>query len=312
METENTDLFKLIEKVWMRRKVVVLWIGIFLVMGGVLYLLAPRHYRADSLLQWNLLDGNEGSEAEIIGQLPQVSPVLYPEIFYSDAFMQRLIHRPLYVDGTGDTVTYYSSLVGRRALADSGRLGGCVSLSDEERGCIGRLKGEASLIMDANERLLTIEVESEDPKMAASLATQAQRLFRRYVCEEGHKKARMAFESIEKRYLKMKEDLALRQEQLIADLEKCGKLPSVRASVEKKILMDDYELFYSLYSEQVRRYEMSRILFREDMSVLTVIRPAVEPTAPSKPRPRLILLASLFLGFLMGCGWALLVPQRRR
>lgn len=312
METENTDLFKLIEKVWMRRKVVVLWIGIFLVMGGVLYLLAPRHYRADSLLQWNLLDGYEGSEAEIIGQLPQVSPVLYPEIFYSDAFMQRLIHRPLYVDGTGDTVTYYSSLVGRRAVADSGRLDGCVSLSDEERGCIGRLKGEASLIMDANERLLTIEVESEDPKMAASLATQAQRLFRRYVCEEGHKKARMAFESIEKRYLKMKEDLALRQEQLIADLEKCGKLPSVRASVEKKILMDDYELFYSLYSEQVRRYEMSRILFREDMSVLTVIRPAVEPTAPSKPRPRLILLASLFLGFLMGCGWALLVPQRRR
>ena len=117
---------------------------------------------------------------------------------------------------------------------------------------------------------------------------------------------------VEKRYFKMKDELQRRRQQLVESLEKTASLSPVRREVEKKILLEDYDLFYSLYSDCVGEYEKTRIRCQDDSLVLTVIKPVAEPSVPSKPRPRLLLAAALFLGILLGCGWALLMPERRR
>ena len=75
-----------------------------------------------------------------------------------------------------------------------------------------------------------------------------------------------------------------------------------------KILTNDYELFFGLYSDIVKQREKAKIQVKEDMPVLTVIEPVVEPTVPSKPQRALIVLASLLLGLFVGCGFVLIQP----
>lgn len=294
-------MFDILERLWRRKKVVFAWMGVSLVVGVTLIFLLPRRYHAECMMQWNLQE-----------ELPQMPPSLYPNLFYSDAFLRELIHRPLFVRGAGDTVTYFSALSGKPSAVAGGGGEGVTSLTEEERMCIGRLRKEASIAMHMEERFLTLSVESKDPKMAALLAEQARQLLQRSVCEEGEKAAREAFAAIEKRYLKMKDELYVRQQQLVEALEKSASLSAVRREVEKKIRIADYDLFHSLYSECMCNYERERIKFQEDRSVLTLITPVVEPAAPDSPRPRLLVLASLFIGFLVGCGWVLLVTDRCR
>ena len=63
-----------------------------------------------------------------------------------------------------------------------------------------------------------------------------------------------------------------------------------------------------LYSDIVKQREKAKIQVKEDMPVLTVIEPVVEPTVPSKPQRALIVLASLLLGLFVGCGFVLIQP----
>ena len=271
METENIDLFDILEKLWRRKKAIFAWIGGCLVVGVALVFLLPRQYKAECMMQWKLSDGS-----------CQISPSLYPDLFYSDAFMRELSRRVQEVSADGDTLT-----------------------SD-------RLRKELYIALNMNENYLTVGAETGHPKQAALLAEQARLLLEEYIREEGSKKMRVELDAVEKRYLKMKDELQRRRQQLVESLEKTASLSPVRREVEKKILLEDYDLFYSLYSDCVSEYEKTRIRCQDDSLVLTVIKPVTEPSVPSKPRPRLLLAAALFLGILLGCGWALLMPERRR
>ena len=271
METENIDLFDILEKLWRRKKVIFAWIGGCLVVGVALVFLLPRQYKAECMMQWKLSDGS-----------CQIAPSLYPDLFYSDAFMRELSRRVPEVSADGDTLT-----------------------SD-------RLRKELFIALNMNENYLTVGAETGHPKQAALLAEQARLLLEEYIREEGSKKMRVELDAVEKRYLKMKDELQHRRQQLVESLEKTASLSPVRREVEKKILQEDYDLFYSLYSDCVGEYEKTRIRCQDDSLVLTVIKPVAEPSVPSKPRPRLLLAAALFLGILLGCGWALLMPERRR
>lgn len=242
-------------------------------------------------MQWSLPENSR-----------QVSPSLYQEIFYSDAFLRELSRCPIEVTENGDTVTYLSVVTGgKAAAADAG---------ETEQLCIGRLRKELSVALNMDECCLTVGAETDNPKLAALLAEQARLLLDQRISEEGGKKVRMELESVGKRYLKMKEELHRRRQQLVESLEKTASLSAVRREVEQKILLEDYDLFYSLYSDCLCDYEKARIRCQEDSVLLTLIKPVSEPVAPSKPRPRLLLAASLFLGFLLGCGWVLLMPER--
>lgn len=99
-----------------------------------------------------------------------------------------------------------------------------------------------------------------------------------------------------------------KQKGLIEFQEKYKSQNSIQLETEKKILTNDYELFFGLYSDIVKQRERARIQVKEDMPVLTVIEPVVEPTVPSKPHRALIIVASAMIGLFLGCGTVLIQP----
>ena len=109
-------------------------------------------------------------------------------------------------------------------------------------------------------------------------------------------KAQAALDFVEERYTEVKNELEKKQQALVQFREKHPDRTSVQLETEEKILTNDYELFFGLYSDIVKQREKAKIQVKEDMPVLTVIEPVV------------IVLASLLLGLFVGCGFVLIQP----
>ena len=155
---------------------------------------------------------------------------------------------------------------------------------------------------------LKITLDLPDPKLSAYLTNRAQAMLQTYIARFRIAKAQAALDFAEERYTEVKNELEKKQQALVQFREKHPDRTSVQLETEEKILTNDYELFFGLYSDIVKQREKAKIQVKEDMPVLTVIEPVVEPTVPSKPQRALIVLASLLLGLFVGCGFVLIQP----
>ena len=290
MENEEIDLIEVMAKLWHRKKTI-MYIALFFLVGGlVLAFFLPRKYTAQCTLGLEMEDrttrisveGMSPFQSMPMGDMRNtriVSPAMYPDIFFSVPFQKELIYSPLYIDERGDTVTFYNYLVsGPERLALVTDPSQVEQLTEEESKCLAYLKDAFSVKVNNKDGNLKITLDLPDPKLSAYLTNRAQAMLQTYIARFRIAKAQAALDFVEERY------------------------------TEVKILTNDYELFFGLYSDIVKQREKAKIQVKEDMPVLTVIEPVVEPTVPSKPQRALIVLASLLLGLFVGCGFVLIQP----
>ena len=285
MENEEIDLIEVMAKLWHRKRTI-MYIALFFLVGGlVLAFFLPRKYTAQCTLGLEMEDrttrisveGMSPFQSMPMGDMRNtriVSPAMYPDIFFSVPFQKELIYSPLYIDERGDTVTFYNYLVsGPERLALVADPSQVEQLTEEESKCLAYLKDAFS-----------VKVNNKDGNLKITL------------------------DFAEERYTEVKNELEKKQQALVQFREKHPDRTSVQLETEEKILTNDYELFFGLYSDIVKQREKAKIQVKEDMPVLTVIEPVVEPTVPSKPQRALIVLASLLLGLFVGCGFVLIQP----
>ena len=306
MENEEIDLIEVMAKLWHRKKTI-MYIALFFLVGGlVLAFFLPRKYTAQCTLGLEMEDrttrisveGMSPFQSMPMGDMRNtriVSPAMYPDIFFSVPFQKELIYSPLYIDERGDTVTFYNYLVsGPERLALVTDPSQVEQLTEEESKCLAYLKDAFS-----------VKVNN---KLSAYLTNRAQAMLQTYIARFRIAKAQAALDFVEERYTEVKNELEKKQQALVQFREKHPDRTSVQLETEEKILTNDYELFFGLYSDIVKQREKAKIQVKEDMPVLTVIEPVVEPTVPSKPQRALIVLASLLLGLFVGCGFVLIQP----
>lgn len=321
MENEEVDLVEMIAKFWQRRKTIMLFVLFFLAGGLAVAFLLPRKYTAWCTLGLEAEDRTtrisvegtslfQGMPMSDIRNVKIISPALYPDILFSVPFQKELIYSPLFVNEAGDTVNFYNYLIEPQdALpAASATVSGVERLTPEESKCLGYLKKAVSVEVNHKNGDLKLLVDMPEPQMAAALAHRMQEMLQRYITKFRIAKAQNALEFIEERYREVKSELEQKQQALVEFREKHKQLNSVQAETEEKILNNDYELFFVLYSDIVRQREKARIQVKEDMPVLTVIEPVVIPTHPSKPSRMLIVIVALLAGLFSGCAWVLLQP----
>lgn len=322
MENEEIDLIEVIAKLWHRRKTILRFILFFLIAGTALAFLLPRKYTAQCTLGLESEDrttrisveGMSAFQSMNVGDVRNtrvVSPAMYPDIFFSVPFQKELIYSPLYVNEQGEPVTFYNYLVSsedEEAMLVQKAANGVEQLTSGERQCLAYLKKALTINVNNKEGNLKIAVDMPDARMAAQLVQQAQVMLQRYIAKFRIAKAQAALDFIEERYIEVKSELEQKQKALVKFREEHQNYSSIQLETEEKILTNDYELFFGLYSDIVKQREKARIQVKEDMPTLTVIEPVLEPTAPSKPHRALILAVSLLLGLLVGCGAVLVQP----
>ena len=320
MENEEIDLIEVMAKLWHRKKTI-MYIALFFLVGGlVLAFFLPSKYTAQCALGLEMEDrttrisveGMSPFQSMPMGDMRNtriVSPAMYPDIFFSVPFQKELIYSPLYIDERGDTVTFYNYLVsGPERLALVTDPSQVEQLTEEESKCLAYLKDAFSVKVNNKDGNLKITLDLPDPKLSAYLTNRAQAMLQTYIARFRIAKAQAALDFVEERYTEVKNELEKKQQALVQFREKHPDRTSVQLETEEKILTNDYELFFGLYSDIVKQREKAKIQVKEDMPVLTVIEPVVEPTVPSKPQRALIVLASLLLGLFVGCGFVLIQP----
>ena len=65
---------------------------------------------------------------------------------------------------------------------------------------------------------------------------------------------------------------------------------------------------FTVYNELAKQLEQAKLALKESTPVLTVIDPVVVPQQRSEPRRGMIMAVFLFLGLIIGMGWALTKP----
>lgn len=322
MENEEIDLVEVMAKLWQRRKVIMWCVVLFFITGVAVSFLLPRKYTAECTLGVEAEDrttrisveGVSAFQSMNMGELRNgriISPAMYPDILFSVPFQKELMYSPLFRNVKGDTVTFYNYLIKPQypqTITSSVLKAGVEQLTPEENRCISYLKKAITIKVNHKDGNLKIAVDMPDPRMAAQLTFQVQGMLQKYIAKFRIAKAQAALDFIEERYREVKNKLEQKQQALIEFREKYKDQNSIQFKTEEKILNNDYELFFSLYSDVVRQREKARIQVKEDMPVLTVIEPVVEPTVPSKPHRALIILTALFLGVFIGCSWVLIQP----
>ncbi len=316
MENEEIDLIELAAKLWIKRKIIAFFVVFFIAGGVLIAFLSPRKYTAECTLGLETrepitrisLEGASAFNNMNVGDLGRaniVSPAMYPEVVFSAPFQKELIYSPLFVNEQGDTVTFYSYLV---KSENQNRISkelinlGVEQLTEGEGQCFSYLEG-AITIVNGKHNDLKITVEMPDAQVAAQMAYRVQTLLQTYITNFRTAKAKLALDFIEERCQDTKNELEEKQQALIEFREKHPNFNSIRLKSEEKILNNDYELFFELYSSVIKQREKARIQVKEEMAVLTVIEPVIEPRSPSKPKRMMIVLASAFLGLFVGCGW---------
>ena len=296
MENEEIDLIEVMAKLWHRKRTI-MYIALFFLVGGlVLAFFLPRKYTAQCTLGLEMEDrttrisveGMSPFQSMPMGDMRNtriVSPAMYPDIFFSVPFQKELIYSPLYIDERGDTVTFYNYLVsGPERLALVADPSQVEQLTEEESKCLAYLKDAFSVKVNNKDGNLKITLDLPDPKLSAYLTNRAQAMLQTYIARFRIAKAQAALDFAEERYTEVKNELEKKQQALVQFREKHPDRTSVQLETEEKIQV------------------------KEDMPVLTVIEPVVEPTVPSKPQRALIVLASLLLGLFVGCGFVLIQP----
>ena len=322
MENEEIDLVEVIAKLWHRKKVLLYFI-LFSLLGGVaLAFLLPRKYTAECILALESksrttrisVEGMSAFQSMNMNDLQDVSyisPAMYPDIIFSVPFQKKLIYAPLYVNERGDTVSFYTYLFGKAAAGCLDAENGVEITTLEERECMAYLKKAVEVTVNTKDGNIKISVDMPEAKLAAQVAQHVQVLLQDYITRFRIAKAQAALDFIEERYHEVEAELENKQQALVAFQEKNNSMSDFRSESQEKILLNDYELFFSLYSDVVRQREKAKMQVKEDMPVLSVNEPVAEPASPSKPQRLLILVASLFLGLFAGCAWVLVTPLFR-
>lgn len=319
MNNEEVTLIEALVRLWHRRRTMLCFLLAGLLAGVILAFLLPRKYEVRCTLGLEVEDRTMRVSLEGIPTLQTlnmgnvnntkvITPEMYPDILYSVPFLKELMYKSLFNPQEGDTTSFYDYYLMRKGMGEDPEMEASASverLTKNEERCLHYLKNNIKAELRSKEGYLKLTVEMPDPEIAAYLAQEMQQMLQKYITQFRITKAQTALDFIDERYRELKEELEQKQQALVQFQEKNKGQNGILIQTEEKILTNDYELFFQLYSDIVKQREKAKIQVKENMPVLTVIEPVVMPRYPAKPRRGLIIGISLLVALIGGSVWVL-------
>jgi len=180
-------------------------------------------------------------------------------------------------------------------------------LSKKERQCAMMLKKKVlSMELDQKKGYISLSSEMEDPFLAAQMTQMAYELLQEYVVLYRTQKAQFQFEYIDKLVsdAKMEYDSLLEVYSKYQDSHRF--VTSKEAGIESVRLKNQYELANGVLKELSSQREQAKVRVREDIPILTIVKPVSVPSKPSNMGKSKVLMISLFLGVILASGLVLL------
>nr|WP_321405967.1 Wzz/FepE/Etk N-terminal domain-containing protein [uncultured Carboxylicivirga sp.] len=340
IEDDEIDLIALLKVVWDNRKIIYYSVGVSVIIGLLIAIISPVKYkvtatllpseenRSSSIGGLSALAGMAGVNiGSMVGQQSIDIPAeIYPQVVNSYPFKNELIHKKFNFEEFEYSTSVYNYVlndtiesIGKKILKYTIRLPwtlkdalinnsdtplntnyDVIYLSKDEERVFEYIEDLIQVEVDDGTGLVSLTVEAKEPIVTAQYVQRAVELLQEYIIDYKTKKVRENLNFIQESYLDKKVEYEKLQKQFFNYKDRHRNIISERSDPEFQRLSDEYDLVSIIYQELAKQLEQARIAVKEQTPAFSVIEPSKVPTEKSSPNRKLILIASVFIGFFIG------------
>lgn len=296
------------------------------VIGVLLAFGTPKIYKSTVVLapeeSGNSFSGSISSLASMVGmnmKIGQTGDALYPEIYpdlmTSTGFVVGLFPVKVKTQKTGEEYTYYEYLAKHQKIAiddypmtwltelinklkgeqepGPGHKVDPFCLTKREDGIAKGIRKKIDCSVDKKTNVITIEVEDQDPLIAATMADSVQVHLQHAITTYRTKKARVDLEYMEQLFEEARKKYTLARKKYAAYCDAYSKtvLQSVQSNIDD--LENDMQLKYNTYTVLMTQLQAATAKVQERTPAFTTIQGATVPVKPTGPKRMLFVLAML-------------------
>lgn len=195
-----------------------------------------------------------------------------------------------------------SSLVSdNNRVADSLQTGMLLKLTSQQNSVMNELKKRVTTTIE-KDGTVNITTEMPDPYAAAQLAQLAVDYLTQYVTEYRTEKVQQDLDFTEKQFAEAEKRFLNAQERLALFRDRNTNIVTARAQTELERFQTEFNLTASVYQSLAQQLEQAKIKVQEETPVFKELEPVQIPLKESTPNRKLIILAFIFLGVVVGFG----------
>lgn len=324
------DISEIVSNFWNQKKLIIKFTLIFFVLGFVIALLSKPRYTSTSVFTPNLSKSTSISSTGLGGLAAMaginldkinnedgnVSPILYPEIFYSLPFQIKIIETKLNFSNYSDSISYEEFITSKTSFNPISSLRKFISskisksvlgiekskaigISNEKYYVIKKLIDDLRIDLNSKEGSIYISATLSDPVAAAEMAMTAQLILQNFVIDFKIKKAKDELLYLEKRLLEKEKAFREIQNKIANYKDKNQNFSSELAQSRLKFLESEYDLAYKIYSDISTQLESKKLQVKEDTPLFTTLKPASIPNEKSNISRLSILIIFTIVGFAL-------------
>lgn len=294
-DDDEMNLVELLETIWQGRKTIVSVTGLFTAIAVLIALIMPNKYSASVTILPETESRGMGQLAQFAGlaslagvNLGAVSEVqLYPAIIKSDRVLRDVIYRQYETarfDHPVNLIEYWEF------DEDSPE-------ENFEKAFKKLRENVVSVSVARDTRLVTLSVETEEPKLSADIANAIADRLDQFMVSHRRTKASEQRQWIEDRMKEVEVQLAASEEALREFREANRRiLDSPALMLQEGRLMRDVEVNNAIYVELKKQLEATKIQEIRDMPIIQVLDYARIPIEKSGPNRRMIVLIAFVVG----------------
>lgn len=329
----DINLAKVLKLLIKDRKKLCITALVFGIIGVALAFGTPKVYKSTVVLapeeSGASFSGSLSSLASMVGMNMKVGqtgdaiyPEIYPDLMASTDFIVGLFPIPVKKDKTGEKYTYQDYLENHQKLAIASYPMAILSewiesLSDDGNGVlanhkidpfrltkkesqvVGSIRKNVTCSVDKKTNVITINVEDQDPLIAATIADSVQIHLQQAITEYRTKKARVDLEYMDTLFMEARKqfDQASKKYAEYADANQEVILQTYQQKLDE--LENDMQLKYNIYTQVVEQRQLAMAKLQERTPAFTIIQRATVPLKHSS-RPKVVTLAIwMFMGFIL-------------
>ena len=341
-DEQEIDWMEIIQKLWVKRKVLIKAAIISFVVGVLIALAMPRKYTVTVTLSPEMNTDSKGNTlaglaSSFLGtsmtssSVDALNATLSSDIVSSTPFMLDLFDIQVQtLDGKVDTTFYaymdegqginivgtilhapgllmhaIKSLFKKEIEPGEGGGRGPIFLSEDQSMMIEALKERIVADVDKKTAITTISVTLGDPKVTAIVADSAVSMLQRYIINYRIAKAKEDCSYLEMLFRDRQAEYYEAQSKYAQYMDANRNLVLQSVRTEQERLQNDMSLAFQVYSQVAQQLQMARAKIQEAKPVFAVLEPAVVPLQPAGPGRKVVVLAILFLGVAGTAAWLL-------
>lgn len=302
IDDDEINLIELLETIWSGRWLIISLTGVMTVLAVVFALLQAPVYTATVTILPDTDPSGRGQLAQFAG-LAAMAGVdigggsdiqLYPDIIKSESVLRDVISAKYETEKFDRPVT----LIEFWEIEED--------TAQEDFEAVFKILREdvVSVSVARDTRLVTLTVETEEPKLSSDIANRIADQLDEYMITKRRTRASEQRNWVERRLKEVEKDLEVSEEALRDFRERNIRIAdSPRLMLEQQRFMREVEVNNALFVELKTQYESVRIQEIRDMPVVQILDYARIPVEKSGPRRKMIVMLAFVLGGFMSVGF---------